>query len=82
MDLTLFQVFLKRRACLFNILKKQSTRAGKSVHEFIVANEKSYQKLSLPVRFLRTLLTMYSGHSQQLKRSRLPEKFCMAAFLM
>ena len=49
MDLTLFQVFLKRRACLFNILKKQSTRAGKSVHEFIVANEKSYQKLSLPV---------------------------------
>ena len=91
--------FFKRRACVFNILKKQRARAAGEkivskftnkhikipVPEFTAAKEKNYQKWSLPVWFFgnpANMTTMYSEHFQQLKRSSLQEKFCVAAFLI
>ena len=84
--------------CLFNILKKQPTRAAgkKILPKFNNISKYLYMKSQQQTkkvtrndifrcRFFENptnITTMYSEHSQQLKRSRLQEKFCVADFLI
>ena len=75
-----FELFQKKVSQRFQIYQKQS------VYEFIAANYQSYlTKFSSPVRVFKNpayIKTMYTGHFQQLKRTRLQYKISVTAFLL